>query len=367
MRRPSVRTGALRRLLASLLLACIAPACESPRPFDRAAGDEAPGYIDELPEATRSAVAGAIGEGLLRGTGTYRLQPGDRIDVTYHFESRQLRAYRLAIGDELDLDFAFDRSLNRALVVRPDGMISLPGEGEIRALGETPAALSRAISARYAAAAVEPRVTVIVRRFATPIDDLADVVRLGAENRTRSALVRPDGLVDLPLLQGVQAAGETVQELQARLNQRYARHGGGISTSVRVTAIAANQIFVFGEVKQAGAVPAPSPRTLLQTVAAAGGPLPTGAIDQIRVVYFDPVGRPRIRQVDLRRILQDGRIEEDMIVPPNSTIYVPPTQIARVGRFVDQVIRQIFLFNGVSIGLSYYAALPGALSSSSTR
>ena len=51
--------------------------------------------------------------------------------------------------------------------------------------------------------------------------------------------------------------------------------------------------------------------------------------------------------------LNDLAVEEDMVVPPNATVWVPPTQVARVGRFVDQVIRQIFLFNGTSISFNY--------------
>lgn len=113
------------------------------------------------------------------------------------------------------------------------------------------------------------------------------------------------------------------------------------------------QIFVFGEVREAGAIPAPSPRTLPQTVAAAGRPMPTGAMDQVRVLYFDIVGRARVRQVNLERVLREAAIEEDRIVPPNATVWAPPTTLARVGRLVDQVIGQIFLFDGTTISFSY--------------
>lgn len=327
-------------------------ACESPRSFDRAAGDE-PVYLDEASPAQREAAARLVTEGLMRGAGAYRLQPGDRVEVFYHADNQRLRPYRIGIGDELELDFDFNRDLNRQMVVRPDGMISLPGRGEVRAIGLTPADLSTRIAERYRDVARTPVVTVIVRRFTTPADDLAEVVRNGTEGRARSALVRPDGVVDLPLAQGIPAAGMTLEELRATLNERYARAVGGVTVTARLSQIAANQIFVFGEVRQAGAIPAPSPRTLLQTVAAAGGPMPTGAMDQVRVLYFDAVGRPRVRQVNLERVLQEAAIEEDMIVPPNATVWVPPTAVARVGRFVDQVIRQIFLFNGTSISFNY--------------
>jgi len=339
------------RLIPAMMVLLLA-ACGTPRSFDRAVGEE-PVYFDQATPEQRDAAARLVGEGLLRGSGTYRLQPGDRVEVFYHSDNQRLRPYRIGIGDELELDFDFNRDLNRTMVVRPDGMISLPGKGEVRAVGLTPAALSDQIARRFDDVARSPVVTVIIRRFTTPAEDLAEVVRNGADGRARTALVRPDGGVDLPLASNVPAAGMTLNELSAALNARYAREVGGVTVTARLSQIAANQIFVFGEVRQAGAIPAPAPRTLLQLVAAAGGPMPTGAMDQVRVLYFDAVGRPRVRQVNLQRVLDDLAVEEDMVVPPNATVWVPPTQVARVGRWVDQVIRQIFLFNGTSISFNY--------------
>jgi glycosyltransferase involved in cell wall biosynthesis len=69
-------------------------------------------------------------------------------------------------------------------------------------------------------------------------DDLAEVVRSGAEGRARSALVRPDGVVDLPLAQAIPAAGMTLEERRARLNERYARKVGGVTVTAWLSQIA---------------------------------------------------------------------------------------------------------------------------------
>ena len=34
------------------------------------------------------------------------------------------------------------------------------------------------------------------------------------------------------------------------------------------------------------------------------------------------------------------KLEEDMIVPSNAVIYVPPTELAKTGRFLDAVLRE---------------------------
>lgn len=338
--------------MSALCLLPVLAGCTPPPSQDMTLGEDKPVMLDAMSPAEQAAAVEAISSGLRRGTSAYHLQPGDRIEVMYEISGRSLRPYRIGIRDELDLDFQFDRELNRQVVVRPDGMISLPGRGEISAFELRPLQLAAKIADRYRDIAVDPVVTVSVRKFNSQTDELVQVVQNSAEGRARSAVVRPDGLIDLPMATSVRAAGLTPADLQDSLDARYASTIGGVKTTVRVTALAANQIFVFGEVKQPGGVPAPGPRTIMQTVAAAGGPLPTGALDQVRVLYFDPLGRAHLRVVNLERVLTDLRLSEDMIVPPNSTVYVPPTQLAKAGRFVDQLVKQIFLYNGISIGIT---------------
>ena len=47
-----------------------------------------------------------------------------------------------------------------------------------------------------------------------------------------------------------------------------------------------------------------------------------------------------------------------MIVPSNSVIYVPPTELAKTGRFLDSVLRDILRFQGFSIGGTYLLQNP---------
>jgi polysaccharide export outer membrane protein len=52
-------------------------------------------------------------------------------------------------------------------------------------------------------------------------------------------------------------------------------------------------------------------------------------------------------------------MSEDLLVPPNSTVYIPPTQLAKAGRLVDQVFRQIIMYNGISIGFDPFLSPRG--------
>lgn len=71
--------------------------------------------------------------------------------------------YRIGREDVLDVTVWRDADLSRTLPVRPDGFISLPMVGEVRAEGRTPTELSGEIAQALKAYVQEPKVTVIVR------------------------------------------------------------------------------------------------------------------------------------------------------------------------------------------------------------
>jgi len=71
--------------------------------------------------------------------------------------------YRIGREDVLDVAVWRDADLSRTLPVRPDGFISLPMVGEVRAEGRTPNELADELREALKAYVQEPRVTVIVR------------------------------------------------------------------------------------------------------------------------------------------------------------------------------------------------------------
>ena len=110
---------------------------------------------------------------------------------------------------------------------------------------------------------------------------------------------------------------------------------------------------VFGEVGKPGKIESDRPLTVLMTVAQAGGVLPTGSLENVRVFYLGNEGMPHMRLVNLKSVLDDLRLEQDMVVPPNSIVYVPPTMLAKTGRLMDAVLRDILRYQGFSISGSF--------------
>ncbi len=78
-------------------------------------------------------------------------------------ETNEEVAYRIGREDVLDVSVWRDGDLSRVVPVRPDGYISLPMVGELKAAGQTPQELEKIIKEKLTPFVQEPKVTVIVR------------------------------------------------------------------------------------------------------------------------------------------------------------------------------------------------------------
>lgn len=301
--------------------------------------------------AADNAAMQQISSAMVAGLSSYKISPGDQLDVGYFFDTSRAESYTLGVGDTMTVDFRTHPEYTRHVVVRPDGRISMPGIGAVRAVGRTPEQLGSAVAAAYNDILVNPQVTVIVESFNSRSQDLMRMVSASDQRRALTAMVEPDGKINLPLLSPIQAAGKPVSEVTASVNSAYAQMVSNVKTTIRLQQLAPNSIFVFGEVKQPGPVNTTGPRTVLQLIAAAGGPTPQAATAQTRIIYYDETMQAVVRVVNVEALLRGASGADNIVLPPNATIYVPPTGLANLGRALDTMMGSVLRFNGV--GASY--------------
>jgi protein involved in polysaccharide export with SLBB domain len=200
---------------------------------------------------------------------------------------------------------------------------------------------------------VNPDVTVNVSKFRTEADDFLRMVAGEYGPHIQSLTISPAGEIQLPAMTSIHTSGLTIDNLNTLVGARVSERYGNISGSVRLVSTGTQQIFVFGEVQKPGPVSTSRERSILQLVGAAGGPTEFAAMNAVRVLYWDAASIPHIRQANLEKVLESASFEQDMSVPVNSVVYVPPTHLAQAGRMVDQVLRKLFLFQGFSAGIQY--------------
>lgn len=101
--------------------------------------------------------------------------------------------------------------------------------------------------------------------------DVLDVSVWKEPEVSRSAPVRPDGKISLPLLGDVQAAGLTPSQLAAQIKTGLIKFMNNPEVTVMVTQINSQRIYILGEVNRAGAYALLPGMTVLQALSNAGG------------------------------------------------------------------------------------------------
>ena len=194
----------------------------------------------------------------------YRIRVDDQIAFVFRL-TREISAtpYELQVGDQIRVESltgdtgagegAVD-NIRRELVVQPDGTISLPLLGQVRAANMTIDSLREHLEERYTKYYKVPAITVTPLVVNTKLQDLIAAVdaRQGSGGLQLQTRVNPDGRLYLPGLGGVCAQGMTVEELKAEVDARYEATIPGVDVTPIVTQRAARFVFVLGEVKQAG-------------------------------------------------------------------------------------------------------------------
>ena len=132
-----------------------------------------------------------------------------------------------------------------------------------------------------------------------------DVYRIGPEDvltisvwkndsLTRSVPVRPDGKISLPLLNDVQAAGLSAQELRDVLTQKLGAYMPNPEVSVIVTSINSFKVSLIGEINRPGRLELKSWTTVLDALALAGGFTQFASRSKIVILQPDGKGMKRI-------------------------------------------------------------------------
>jgi polysaccharide export outer membrane protein len=136
-----------------------------------------------------------------------------------------------------------------------------------------------------------------------------------------SILVRPDGMITLPLLGDVQASGLTPLQLADQVAAKLKKYVQDPNVSVVVGSIHSKVIYLLGEVGRKGPVEMTSGMTLLDAIGSAGGLTDYANAKKIYILR-DQAGKHQRIPVHYKEALK-GNSQFNLILEPGDTIVVP--------------------------------------------
>jgi polysaccharide export outer membrane protein len=162
--------------------------------------------------------------------------------------------------------------------------------------------------------------------MATYIIGEADVLRINVwkqpEISQLSVVVRPDGMVSVPLVGEIKVSGMTPAQIERTLISELRQYVNEPRVTVTVTEVGSKNVYVTGEVHHPGAYPLVGPLDVLQLIAKAGDVTPYAHRRSVFVLR-EVNGKKEKVPVNYSRIVHGKNPEQNINLQPGDTVVVP--------------------------------------------
>jgi polysaccharide export outer membrane protein len=153
-------------------------------------------------------------------------------------------------------------------------------------------------------------------------EDVLSVIVWRDKDMSTEVTVRPDGRITVPLINEVQAAGMTPEQLRNALTTAAAKFVEDPNISVVVKEINSRKVFITGQVAKPGAYSLTAPTTVMQLIAIAGG-LHEFADAKNIIIMRTESGKPMAYSFNYKDVLKRKNLKQNIELKPGDTVVVP--------------------------------------------
>jgi polysaccharide export outer membrane protein len=153
-------------------------------------------------------------------------------------------------------------------------------------------------------------------------EDVLSVVFWRDKDMSADVVVRPDGKISLPLLNDVDAAGLTPEQLRANLVKAASKFVEDPNATVVVKEIHSRKVFITGNVGKPGTFPLVGDMNVMQLIAMAGGLVEYADSKNIMIMRNDG-GRQQSFKFNYKDVTKQKNVEQNIVLKPGDTVIVP--------------------------------------------
>ncbi len=153
-------------------------------------------------------------------------------------------------------------------------------------------------------------------------DDVLSVLFWREKDLSGDVTVRPDGKISLTLLNDVQAAGLTPEQLRDKVMEAASRYVTDPSVTIVVKTINSRKVYVTGQVNKPGTYPLTDTMTVLQMLALAGGLNDYAKQGEILIMRTEQ-GQTRSFKFNYGDVRKGKKLQQNITLVPGDTIVVP--------------------------------------------
>jgi len=154
-------------------------------------------------------------------------------------------------------------------------------------------------------------------------DDVLSINVWKEPDISRSIPVRSDGMISLPLVGEVQAAGRTPLQLQQAITSRLRNYIDNPEVTVIVQQINSKKFNILGQVAKPGSYPLTESTTVLDAIALAGGLRDFAKKKSIYILRPNSHGGDSRLAFNYKAVIDGKHPEQNIKLEPRDTIVVP--------------------------------------------
>ena len=163
---------------------------------------------------------------------------------------------------------------------------------------------------------------VVPADYVVGAEDVLGIMFWRDKDMSGDAVVRPDGKISLPLLNDVDVAGLTPEQVRERLTEAARKFVEDPSATVIVKQIKSRKVFITGNVYRPGPFPLLRETTVLQLIALAGGLQEFAKASDIVVVRME--GSRQVSYPFNYDNMKNGKnLAQNILLKPGDTVIVP--------------------------------------------
>jgi polysaccharide export outer membrane protein len=161
----------------------------------------------------------------------------------------------------------------------------------------------------------------ITESYVIGASDVIAVTVFKEPTLSNSLLVRPDGMISIPLLGDVKASGKTPLQLADEIAAKLKKYVQDPNVTVILNQMNSKRVFLIGEIGKTGPIEMTPGMTLLEAIATAGGLNQYANAKKIYILRSEAGTQQKI-PVQYKQALK-GDLSLNLILNPGDTIVVP--------------------------------------------
>jgi polysaccharide biosynthesis/export protein len=153
-------------------------------------------------------------------------------------------------------------------------------------------------------------------------DDVLQVLYWREKDVSAEVVVRPDGMISLPLLNDVKAAGLTPEQLRDAVNEAAKKFFEDPNVTINIKAINSRKVFITGSVAKPGPYALSAPTTVLQLISMAGGLTEFAKQKDIAIMRTEN-GKQLRFPFNYKDVAKGKNLRQNIELKPGDTVIVP--------------------------------------------